>query len=155
MIWDSSGLLLCLSWEEFWFMYNPNRIQLVKITIYPEFTSISWESINRIMAKLPLNSITKTSINFQYSWDFFLAKPREPRYDVHCSQHSNLLVLCDRVRRFCTFVKCVRPFLSMTLNQTSKMLNTTTLFKLYGSETILCHKTKEKFSENFLCRQES
>ena len=130
-------------------MYNPNRIQLVKITIYPEFTSISWESISKqnngkTSSEFHQEDFNKLSVQLRY---IPCATKREPRYDVHCSPQSNLLVLCDRVRRFCTFVKCVRPFLSMTLNQTSKMLNTTTLFKLQGSETILCHKTQEKFSD--------
>ena len=48
---------------------NPNRIQLVKIPIYQELTSISRETINRIMTKLFLDSIKIPSINFLCSWD--------------------------------------------------------------------------------------
>ena len=126
------------------FMCNPYRIQLVKITIYPEFRYLSGEYINRIMAKLLLNSFKNPSINFLYSWlrHFYYASSRKPSWTLFILFVLHLSILCDRVRRFCTFVKCVRPFLSMTLNQTSKMLNTTTLNKLQERETIVSQSTK-------------
>ena len=70
------------------FMYHPNRIQLVKITIYPEFTTISWESI---MPKLLLDSIKNPSINFQLRYSLRNKENRAAMLDVHCSSHSNLL----------------------------------------------------------------